>query len=127
MPARQAFVVQMVEDRADLSNAIALNSSMVNGARLIGPSLAGIIIAMAGEGYCFLIDGFSYIAVIVSLLLMHITREQVRADRKAVLRELREGWKYVSHFAPIRSILLLLATGQPGRHAVHRADADLRR
>ena len=73
MPARQAFVVQMVEDRADLSNAIALNSSMVNGARLIGPSLAGIIIAAVGEGYCFLIDGFSYIAVIVSLLLMHIT------------------------------------------------------
>ena len=66
MPARQAFVVQMVEDRADLSNAIALNSSMVNGARLIGPSLAGIIIAVFGEGYCFLIDGFSYIAVIAS-------------------------------------------------------------
>ena len=108
MPARQAFLVQMVEDRADLSNAIALNSSMVNGARLIGPSLAGIIIATVGEGYCFLIDGFSYVAVIASLLLMHITREQVHASRKAVLRELKEGWQYVSHFAPIRSILLLL-------------------
>ncbi len=108
MPARQAFVVQMVEDRADLSNAIALNSSMVNGARLIGPSLAGILIAVAGEGYCFLIDGFSYVAVIVSLLLMHITRQQARSRRTEVLRELREGWDYVSHFAPIRSILILL-------------------
>jgi MFS family permease len=108
MPARQAFVVQMVEDRADLSNAIALNSSMVNGARLIGPSLAGIIIAAFGEGYCFLIDGFSYIAVIVSLLLMHITHQQARSRRSRVSSELKEGWNYVSHFAPIRSILLLL-------------------
>ena len=108
MPARQAFVVQMVEDRADLSNAIALNSSMVNGARLIGPSLAGIIIAAFGEGYCFLIDGFSYIAVIISLLLMHITRQQARSHGSDVLHELTEGWSYVSHFAPIRSILLLL-------------------
>ena len=109
MPARQAFVVQMVEDRADLSNAIALNSSMVNGARLIGPSLAGIIIAAFGEGYCFLIDGFSYIAVIISLLLMHITAQSVRPKRSDVLDELRDGWNYVAHFAPIRSILLLLA------------------
>ncbi len=109
MPARQAFVVQMVEDRADLSNAIALNSSMVNGARLIGPSLAGIIIAAFGEGYCFLIDGFSYIAVIISLLLMHISLQPARLQRTAVLQELREGWNYVAHFAPIRSILLLLA------------------
>lgn len=108
MPARQAFVVQMVEDRADLSNAIALNSSMVNGARLIGPSLAGIIIAAFGEGYCFLIDGFSYIAVILSLLLMHITRQQARSQRSRVSHELKEGWSYVLHFAPIRSILLLL-------------------
>ena len=109
MPTRQAFVVQMVEDRKDLSNAIALNSSMVNGARLIGPSLAGIIIAGFGEGYCFLIDGISYIAVIVSLLLMHITRQQFRSRRTRVLAELREGWEYVSRFAPIRSILLLLS------------------
>jgi MFS family permease len=109
MPARQAFVVQMVEDRADLSNAIALNSSMVNGARLIGPSLAGIIIAAFGEGYCFLIDGISYMAVIASLLMMHIVIAQPRARRTHVLQELREGWQYVSSFTPIRSILLLLA------------------
>src|SRR5512143_3175893 len=74
MPARQAFVIQMVEDRADLSNAIALNSSMVNAARLVGPAIAGVVIAAVGEGYCFLIDGISYIAVIVSLLAMHIVR-----------------------------------------------------
>ena len=109
MPARQAFVVQMVEDRADLSNAIALNSSMVNGARLIGPSLAGIIIAAVGEGYCFLLDGFSYVAVIVSLLLMTITVAQPRPRRSHVLAELKEGWQYVSQSTPIRSILLLLA------------------
>src|SRR5574337_396769 len=71
MPARQAFVIEMVENREDLGNAIALNSSMVNAARLIGPSIAGVIIAAVGEGYCFLIDGISYIAVIISLLLMH--------------------------------------------------------
>ena len=73
MPARQTFVIEMIEERADLPNAIALNSSMFNGARLIGPSIAGAIIAVGGEGYCFLIDGFSYLAVIGSLLLMNIT------------------------------------------------------
>src|SRR5580704_14674344 len=72
MPARQAFVVEMVENREDLGNAIALNSSMVNAARLLGPSIAGVIIAVFGEGYCFLIDGFSYLAVIASLVMMHI-------------------------------------------------------
>ncbi|HUK43339.1 MAG TPA: MFS transporter [Candidatus Bathyarchaeia archaeon] len=108
MPARQAFVVTMVEDRSDLSNAIALNSSMVNGARLIGPSLAGLIIAAVGEGYCFLIDGLSYIAVIASLLLMRVAVAQVRSRQTHVLVELKEGWHYVSRSTPIRSILLLL-------------------
>src|SRR5215467_4873394 len=72
MPARQAFLVQMIERPEDLANAIALNSSMVNGARLAGPAIAGLIIAAVGEGYCFLIDGISYIAVIASLLAMRI-------------------------------------------------------
>jgi MFS family permease len=108
MPGRQAFVVEMVEDRADLGNAIALNSSMVNMARLVGPSLAGIIIAAVGEGYCFLIDGISYIAVIVSLLAMRIKSEPHRG-RGDVWRELREGWSYASQSVAIRSILLLLA------------------
>jgi len=70
MPARQAFVVEMVEAREDLPNAIALNSSLVNAARLVGPSVAGLLIAAVGEGYCFLLDGFSYMAVIASLLAM---------------------------------------------------------
>jgi len=109
MPARQAFVVEMVEDKNDLSNAIALNSSMVNLARMIGPTVAGLIIAVTGEGWCFLLDGFSYIAVIISLLLMHITvREMIPTKKGATLGQLREGWKYVSTFMPIRTILLLL-------------------
>jgi MFS family permease len=109
MPARQAFVVQMVENREDLGNAIALNSSMVNGARLIGPALAGVVIAGVGEGYCFLIDGFSYVAVIISLLLMRITVPQARAGTRHVRQELAEGWRYVTGSVAIRSILLLLA------------------
>ena len=108
MPARQAFVIQMVEDREDLSNAIALNSSMVNASRLIGPSIAGAVIALAGEGYCFLIDGFSYLAVIASLLAMVITRKQEIKPRQPVWQEFSEGWRYVARFVPIRSILLLL-------------------
>ncbi len=109
MPARQAFVVQMVENREDLGNAIALNSSMVNAARLVGPAIAGVLIAGVGEGYCFLVDGISYIAVIVSLLLMHITARQARKASRRVLSELHEGWRYVTESAPIRSILLNLA------------------
>ena len=110
MPGRQAFVVEMVEERADLSNAIALNSSMVNMARLIGPSLAGVVIAAVGEGYCFLADGISYLAVIASLLMMQLRRaipERPRA--KSMVAELREGWAYVSRGAAIRALLLLLA------------------
>ena len=109
MPARQAFVIQMVEDKEDLSSAIALNSSMVNMARLIGPSLAGVIIAAVGEGYCFLIDGVSYLAVIASLLAMTVAAQPLQQRRRSQLQQLREGWSYVSRFAPIRSILMLLA------------------
>lgn len=110
MPARQAFVTQMVESREDLPNAIALNSSMVNASRLIGPSIAGIVIAAVGEGWCFFIDGASYIAVIISLLLMRITVKQITRKRESVSVELHEGWRYVSTFKPIRAILLSLAT-----------------
>src|SRR3569833_1082161 len=73
-PARQSFIVDMIEDRSDLPNAIALNSSMVNGSRIIGPSIGGVIIAAVGEGWCFLIDAFSYLAVIASLLAMRLDR-----------------------------------------------------
>ncbi len=108
MPARQSFVVQMIERREDLGNAIALNSSMVNGARLIGPAMAGMLIAAVGEGYCFLIDGISYMAVIASLLAMHVPPLPSPAARRTVADELREGWQYVAESAPIRSVLLYL-------------------
>ena len=108
MPARQSFVIEMIEDRADLANAIALNSTMVNGARLIGPSIAGVVIALAGEGFCFLIDGLSYIAVIASLMLMRTRRSEPKG-RQNIFTELREGFGYIIGFAPIRSILALIA------------------
>jgi len=109
MPGRQSFMVTMVEDRADLSNAIAINSSMVNAARLIGPSLAGILIAVSSEGWCFTVDGVSYIAVIVSLLMMRIKPSDAERATATMAAQLREGWTYVAGFAPIRTILLLFA------------------
>jgi MFS family permease len=109
MPGRQSFMVKMVEDRADLSNAIAINSSMVNVARLIGPSLAGLLIAATNEGWCFLVDGVSYVAVIASLLMMRVAATDEPHVRTSMLAQLREGWNYVAGFAPIRTILLLFA------------------
>lgn len=107
MPGRQSFMIRMVENRDDLSNAIAINSSMVNAARLIGPSLAGIVIAATNEGWCFFIDGVSYIAVIASLLMMRIRREEIHHHGVTMLEQLRQGWVYVAGSLPIRSILLL--------------------
>jgi MFS family permease len=110
MPGRQSFLIQMVEDRGDLANAIAINSSMANGARLIGPAIGGLIIAAFGEGWCFLIDGISYLAVIASLLLMRIPALQGRDGyQSSLLEAVREGWDYVRGFQPIRTILLLFA------------------
>jgi MFS family permease len=109
MPARQSFLVQMVDDRSDLSNAIAINSSMANGARLVGPALAGLIIAATNEGWCFLIDGVSYFAVIASLLLMRITPLRRHGGRAGMIEQMREGWRYVRTFRPVRSILLLFS------------------
>jgi MFS family permease len=109
MPGRQAFLVQMVEDRKDLGNAIAINSSMVNMARLVGPSLAGMLIAVSNEGWCFLIDGISYIAVIASLLMMTIHVPATTRATTSMLHQLKDGWNYVSHFVPIRTILSLFA------------------
>src|SRR5215470_16289562 len=101
MPARQAFVVEMVERRDDLSNAIALNSSMVNAARLLGPSLAGVIIAAVGEGWYFLLDGVSYIAVIASLLMMTLPPAPASpALEDNLIQQFHEGWKYISGFPP---------------------------
>ena len=109
MPARQTFVIEMIEDRADLGNAIALNSSMVNGTKLVGPAIAGVLVATAGAGVCFLIDGLSYIAVIWSLLAMRVAPPQPYLAPKGAFQELAEGWNYVAQSPAIRSILLLLA------------------
>jgi MFS family permease len=109
MATRQAFVVQMVDQREDVSNAIALNSSMFNMARLVGPSIAGVLIAAVGEGMCILINAISYIAVISSLLLMRLKPfERVRTENM-VWQSLREGLTYTFNFAPIRTLILIVA------------------
>src|SRR6202043_2865645 len=106
IPARQAFLVEMV-GREDLMNAIALNSSMFNGARVIGPAIAGILVAKIGEGWCFFANGVSYIAVIVGLLLMHIQCPR-RSTSDSPLADIMEGFRWVSRTGPIRMLLLLL-------------------
>jgi len=108
MPARQAFVIEMVEKKEDLANAIALNSAMVNGARLIGPAVAGILVAAVGEGTCFLINGISFIAVIIALLFMKVKKILFRVSVNNITKDVKEGFKYSFGFSPIRSILLLL-------------------
>lgn len=109
VPVRQSFVIEMVENKEDLGNAIALNLSMVNGARLFGPSIAGMLIAFTGEGICFLLNGVSYLFVIASLLMMKISPRKVVSSQKHVLTELKEGFRYTFGFAPIRYLILLLA------------------
>src|SRR6476469_8222939 len=108
-PARQAFVPELVEKKEDLANAIALNASMFNGARLIGPAIAGLLIATVGPSYCFLIDGLSYIAVIAGLLAMQIKARKIATTNTKPLQRLKEGFVYAFGFPPIRAILLLLA------------------
>jgi MFS family permease len=108
-PARQAFVVEMVEDRADLPNAIALNSSMVNASRIVGPSIGGIIIAAVGEGWCFAIDALSYLAVLGSLAAMRLEPREIARRSTRMGEELATGFRYVTRFVPVRSALLLLS------------------
>lgn len=108
MPGRQAFVVEMVEDKDDLANAIALNSSMFNGARLVGPAVAGVILAVGSAGWCFLIDGVSYIGVIVCLLMMVVPAFQ-KKERENPWLQMWEGYKYTVGFPPIRALILLIA------------------
>jgi MFS family permease len=108
MPARQAFVVEMVEKRSDMANAIALNSAMVNASRLIGPAVAGILVALVGEGYCFLINSISFMAVIVALLAMKIKKFHPVSSGKNVLHEVKDGFRYAFGSTPIRWLLILL-------------------
>jgi MFS family permease len=107
IPARQAFVVQMVE-REDLVNAIALNSSMLNGARVVGPAVAGIVVAAVGEGYCFLLNAISYTAVIAALLLMRVSTAPRGPSHVSAWESIVEGFVYSWQTAPVRALLLLL-------------------
>lgn len=111
IPARQAFVVHVVEGNEDLGNAIALNSSLFNAARLIGPSIGGVTIAAFGEGLCFILNGFSYFATLIALMLMRVRqcREEGPVGRKGFLKGLGEGLVYAGSFIPIRNTLLVLA------------------
>jgi MFS family permease len=109
MPARQSYVQYMIEDRGDLANAIALNSSLINVARLIGPVIAAALVATVGEGWCFAIDAASYVAVIGSLLAMRVSRRPPARVPKHVAAELRDGISCVWHTPVIRTVLLLLA------------------
>ncbi|MFA3782447.1 MFS transporter [Melioribacteraceae bacterium 4301-Me] len=116
-PARQAFVVEMIENKEDLGNAIALNSMMFNAARLFGPSVAGILLAETSETICFLINGISFFAVIAALLAMKIDYSKVIKTQKNVLEGLKEGFKYTFSFTPTKYLILLVAlvslTGMP--------------
>jgi len=116
IPARQAFIIEMVVPE-DLINAIALNSAMFNGARILGPAVAGITVAAIGEGWCFFANGVSYIAVIIGLLLMIITPRERSGRRASGLESVLEGFRFTMHTGPIRALLLLLGlvslTGMP--------------
>ncbi len=109
MPARQSFLSQMIDDRADLPNAIALNSSIVNSARLIGPVIAAALVALFGEGVCFAIDAASYLAVIASLMMMRVAKRPPRPRPGRVRDELADGLRYVWNLPLVRAVLLLLA------------------
>lgn len=106
IPGRQAFLVEMV-GKEDLINAIALNSSMFNGARIIGPAIAGIVVAKIGEGWCFFSDAVSYIAVIVGLIMMQVAPREIK-PMLSPLAHINEGFRFVRETAPIRALLLLL-------------------
>ncbi|HUJ24218.1 MAG TPA: MFS transporter [Bryobacteraceae bacterium] len=116
IPARQSFLVEMV-GRDDLINAIALNSSMFNGARIVGPAIAGIVVAAIGEGWCFFANGASYIAVIIGLLRMTVTTPARAMPEASAVRHIIDGFRFVAHTKPIRALLLLLGlvsvTGMP--------------
>lgn len=109
VPARQAFLIEMVGSREDLPNAIALNSSMFNGARLVGPAIAGFIISLVGEGICVLLNAVSYVAVLFALRAMDVPRSTTPTTPGPVISHIAEGFRYAFGFPPIRSILILVA------------------
>jgi MFS family permease len=109
VPTRQSLISDMLDKREDLGNAIALNSFMFNGARLIGPSIAGLLLSVTSEGVCFLLNALSFIAVIGALAAMRIPHLTRKRSREKILHGLKEGYRYVFGFAPIKYILLNLA------------------
>lgn len=110
MPTRQAFLIQMIDNKADLGNAIALNSGIFNGSRLIGPAIAGILVATAGEGICFALNGLSYFAVLAALMMMKIPPRQPGSPGPGMFSEMREGFAYLFGFRPIRDLIVTVAT-----------------
>ena len=124
IPTRQSFVVDMVENKEDLGNAIALNSSMVNVARLVGPSVAGILIASVGEGMCFLLNAISYIAVILSLLAMKIKPMKMKTEQDAHFSGVERGFFLCVSFHAYQIDLAADCTGQLNRNALYCAYAD---
>lgn len=109
IPARQSLVIDLVEKKEDLGNGIALNSLMFNGARIVGPSIAGIMLASTSEGICFLLNAISYIFVIVSLLMMKIRTKRIKKKEFKILKELNEGFRYTFGFSPIKHLIILLS------------------
>lgn len=109
MPVRQSFIIDMLEAKEDLGNAIALNSSLVNGGKILGPSIAGMLILFLGEGMCFLLNGFSYVAVILALLFMRVPVQTALPSQKKIWLELQDGYHYAKSSGTIRSVLLLVA------------------
>ena len=107
-PTRQSFYPSLVSPDK-LSNAIALNSAVINGSRLIGPAVGGVLIGLLGEGICFLLNGISYIAVIVALLLMRLPSTRGCTAKQKVLEDMRDGFRYVVRNIPIRTLLLLMS------------------
>src|SRR3989344_192887 len=110
IPGRQSFYSQMIEKKEDLQNAIALNSTLFHVARFVGPSLAGLVIAIFGEGVCFLLNALSYIAMIISLFMMRFQKPQKALDAgKNIFEEFKDGFDYVFNSSPIKKILLMIA------------------
>ena len=108
LPARQSFMVELV-DKEDLMNAIALNSSMIQASRVLGPALAGLLVGWLGEGPCFLINAISYFAVLAGLFAIRLSRDLTMSTDGTALSHLREGFYYVRHTRPVRALLLLVA------------------
>jgi len=105
-PVRHSFVIDMIDDKKEIGNAIALNSAMFNGARLIGPGIAGFMVAKLGEGYCFMLNALSYLAVLFSLLSMRIKKIVIPKREQHFFKEFKDGFKYAIGFEPIRYLLI---------------------